>query len=94
MLVYFPIFVMCRKKVIMSQNVMVFMSDVQKFGQNRSRNAQIQYKDRAFQFLSMDRNDLNLNTRGSHVKPRDHCIIVYNAICHGETVLFSSSSLF
>ena len=50
---------------------MVFMSDVQKFGQNRSRNAQSQYKDRVFQFLSMDRNDLNLNTRGSHVKPRD-----------------------
>ena len=65
-----------------------------KFGQNRPRNAQIQYKDRAFQFLSMDRNDLNLNTHGSHVKPRDHCIIVYNVICHGETVLFSSSSLF
>ncbi len=42
----------------------------------------------------MDRNDHNLNTRGSHFKPRDHCIIVYNVICHGETVLFSSSSLF
>ena len=66
------------------------------FGKNRSRNALIQYKDRAFQFLSMDRNYLNLNTRGSHVRPHDHCIIVYNAICHGETVLvlFSSSSLF
>ena len=41
-----------------------FNATIRGIGQNRSRNAQIQYKDRAFQFLSMDRNDLNLNTRG------------------------------